>query len=273
VRAVLDQGLGGRYGALNLDGAYRGRLGADHPYYQRAHDGLSIGPHGANQDSGELGELLGLMQAADPEGFSRIFGSDADALVALTTAPGPSSLESPGGRSARVQPLGGADLWEDPWLTRFRAAVEHAPFQAAMRAQIIARRLEPMLPVARALGIDDETGRRMILVLALHLGVAGARATLRAAVNPLDTPAKTAAALDALGHAGLEAFQTAQGLAPTDTPDTETHFALIAALRDLGDAAPVQVPDAEAVKDQIVTAVPPGALGDALLRLRVGTGG
>lgn len=269
VEAVIAHGSGNRYEALNLDGAYRGRLGQTHPYYQRAHEGLRYGPHQVSQDSGELGELISLMQQADPVAFASHFGAAAQTLVDTTNATGPSSLESEAGRSARVQPVEGKDLWDEPWAERFRKAAAHPPFQAAMRAHIIARRLEPMLPAADALGLSDALGRAMVLALAIHLGVQPAIATLQSAINPFDTPAKLAAALQAVGHSELGSYRAVKGLASGEGMDIATHFALIADLRALGAESPVQVPDAQAAMDQIAVSVPPGAVGDALLRLRV----
>lgn len=269
VQAVIAEGAGGRYDALNLDGAFRGRMGQTHPYYQRAHEGLRYGPAQVSQDSGELGELLSLMRAADPAGFDQFFGSAAAQLVETTTRTGPNSGQVPGGRSARVQPVEGKDLWEEPWVDRFRAAAGHAPFQAAMRAQIISRRLEPVLPVAEALGLDSRRGRAMLLAMALHMGVERAVAAIRAAINPLDTPARVAAALEALGHTEIGSFRKANGLPDGDQIDAPTHFALIAALRGLGADSPVQIPDDEAAMDLLVTGVGPGTVGDALLKLRV----
>ncbi|MGL4321623.1 MAG: hypothetical protein ACRCS3_12230, partial [Paracoccaceae bacterium] len=265
---VIADGAGGRYDAMNLDGGFRGRLGVTSPYYQRAHDGLRLGPHQAMQDSGELGELLGLMQRADPATFAGIFGQ-ADALMAMVTAQGPSGLDVPGGRGPRVQPLEGADLWQDPWIDRFRMAARHPAFQAAMRAQILMRRFDPLRPVVQATGLTSARGLAMLMALGIHLGSAGAVAHLRAAANPFDTPARLGAALDALGFADLAQFCGAHGLPAVDMVDDTTHFALIAALRALGPQSPVQVPDAEALMDAMVTSAGPGALGDALLRLRL----
>lgn len=269
LQAVIAEGSGGRYEALNLDGGFRGRLGPENAYYQRAHDGLRLGPHQASQDSGELGELLLLMQAADAAGFAQIFGSDAEEMLSVVTAEGPSGLELEGGRGPRVQPVGGRDLWEDPWTERFRTAARHEPFQAAMRGQILARRLDPLRGVAEALGINSQRGLAMVLSLSILHGVENAKTHLRNTVNPFDAPAKLGAALDALGYSDLGAFRASAGLAPGDTVDADTHFALIAALRALGPDSPVQIPDGEGVMDAMVTTAGAGTLGDALLRLRV----
>ncbi len=265
---IIAEGAGGRYEAMNLDGGFRGRLGVNNPYYQRAHDGLRLGPHQAMQDSGELGELLGLMQRADPAAFAGILGVP-DVLMAVVTATGPSGLEVPGGRGPRVQPVDGADLWQDPWIDRFRTAARHPAFQAAMRMQIITRRLDPLHNVATATGLTTPRGTAMLLALAIHLDVAGATAHLRAAINPFDTPARLGAVLDALGYADLGQFCVAQGLPTVDVVDDTTHFALIHALQAIGPQSPVQVADAEAIMDVMVTSAGPGALGDALLKLRL----
>lgn len=269
LQAILAEGAAGRYEALSLDGGFRGRFGPYDPYYRRAHDGLRLGPHQAIQDSGELGELLALMHAADPAGFAQTFGADAQTLLDVTNAEGPSGLELAGGRGPRVQPVAGADLWEEPWVDRFRMAAKAPAFQAAMRGQILARRLDPLRPLLAACGIDSARGMAMLLAAAILVGVDGATRLLRAAVNPFDTPARLGAALDALGFADLGSFRVAHQLPPGDTIDDATHIALIAALRQLGADSPVQVPDAEAIMDALVTTAGPGPLGDALLRIRV----
>jgi hypothetical protein len=221
------------------------------------------------QDNGELGELLGMMFQADPTAFAGLFGPQAQDLLAMTGAAGPSGLDTPGGRGARVQQLEGADLWQDPWIDRFRNAARHPAIQAAMRAQILLRRVSPLQPVAQATRLTTPRGMAMLMALAVHLDVVGAVAHLRAAVNPADTPARLGAALDALGFADLAQFCVAQGLPPVDVVDDATHFALIAALQALGAQSPVQVPDAEAIMDAMVTSAGPGPLGDALLKLRL----
>ena len=211
------------------------------------------------------------MDHADPSAFASIFGPRAQTLLTLTTAPGSSGLNALDGRGPRVQPIEGADLWQDPWVDRFRRAAGHPPFQAAMRGQILARRLDPIRAHADSIGLSAPRGLAMILALAIHLGVEGAIAHLRAAVNPADTPARLGAALDALGFADLAAFCTAHGLPVSDTVDDATHFALIRALQRLGPQSPVQVADAAAFMDALVTTAGPGAMGDALLKLRLTT--
>ena len=157
-----------RYDAVNLDGAFRGRGGKTHPYYQRAHDGLSYGIAQFNQDSGQLGRLLRYMQSRDPAKFADVFGASSEMLLDTTNALGPSSLQSPSGRSARVQPIDGKDLWEEPWLGRFKLAAAHAPFQAAQNQAASELFLEPMVDVAAWLGILSERGLAVLFDLAVR---------------------------------------------------------------------------------------------------------
>lgn len=269
IQLTLLESGGGRYDALNLDGAFRGRFGETHPYFQRAHEGLSVGPHQVSQDSGELGQLLSLMYQADTATFRLIFGAAAQEMLSVVNTAGPSGLELPEGRAARVQRVEGKDLWEEPWVDRFRKAALHAPFQRTMRAHIASSRFIQLEPMAAALGLNEPRGKAMVLSLAISLGAQQAIATLQSAVNPFDTPAKLSAALEALGHTDINGFRHAQSLPPGDQIDTPTHFALITALRTLGSSSPVQIPDAEAIMDMLVTTVGPGAAGDALLKLRV----
>lgn len=78
-------------------------------------NGLSYGILQWTQKSGNLGVLLAAMQEADPAGFASIFGS-AWRKVLEATARG--SLE----------PVDGANLWDEPWASRFVAAGRHPPF-------------------------------------------------------------------------------------------------------------------------------------------------
>jgi hypothetical protein len=94
----------------------------------------------------------------------------------------------------------------------------------------------------------------MVFDRAIHMGLAGGRQWILQAVSPISDDAKRATALQALGHAELAAFQRASGLAPTGRFGTQTHAALLAALRALGDRAPLPVPSTADMLDQLVAA-------------------
>ena len=149
---------GNAYSAVNADGPFRGRHGPGHKAYQRFHTGLSYGIAEFNQDTGTLGQLLRLMQEREGETFVAVFGDASAALVATTTAPGPSGEHVEGGRGPRVQPVAGADLWEEPWLSRFRAAGAVPAFRAAQNQLAAELYLAPAAPGRRRLRADHGAG-------------------------------------------------------------------------------------------------------------------
>jgi hypothetical protein len=243
---------GGDYGAINADGEFEGRFGTDHPAYQRYHVGLSYGVIQFTQDSGTLGELLDMMRARDAAQFAQIFGPDSDRLVEVTTSGGPASSQSPVGRSARVQPVGGADLWQEPWVSRFRAAGRVEAFNAAQRELAARAYLDPISRFAGWMGLDTERALTILVDRAIQMGVGGAKRWIASAVGPLAAPAAQQQALAALGHADLRSFQAAtSGLTADGEWGPNTHAAMVAALRGLGSASPVQIP----TTDQMVEAM------------------
>ena len=256
VDAIAQFEGAGRYDALNLDGEFRGRFGEDSSYYNRAHVGLSYGLVQFTQDGGALGELLTLMRDKDPERFADddVFGAAADELIAVTTAPGPGSLQVEGGRSARVQPVAGADLWQEPWITRFRTAARHELFREAQRGLAISRYLDPILSYARWLGLWTRRGLAMLYDRSVQQGVSGGMRFVVDAVGPVDTAAKRTLALDALGHATLEDFQRGAAIAADGDWGKQSHAAMIGALRGLATESPIDLPDYGESLDLIVTA-------------------
>lgn len=255
--ARLHPGRG--YDAVNPDGEFEGRFkdahGRAHPAAGRYHLGLSYGFVGFSQDSGNLGRLLAMMRQRDAKAFADIFGQHADALIETTCRAGPPSHESPGGRSARVQPVGGEDLWSPAWQERFRRASQHPPFIAAQNELAYALYMEPMLPFARWLGLDHDRGLAMLYDRAVNMGVGPARQWVVNALReqlPLST-AQRQQALAALGQADLAAFQrSVPGLQATGEFDTQTFAAIVGALRALGPRSPIPVPTPVQVLDAMV---------------------
>jgi hypothetical protein len=241
-----------RYAAVNADGEYEGAFGQDHPAYHRWHVGLSYGIVQFTQDSGSLGRLLAAMRDRDPAQFANVFGSSADELVRVTNLSGPPSKKVAGGRSARVQPVAGADLWMPPWRARFEQAASHVPFQAAQNQLAAEIYLLPILPFARWLGLDTQRALAIVYDRAVQMGPAGARRWLIEAVGPVQTPAQRQAALAALGHADVRSFQAATpGLDVDGDWGPLTHAAMVSALRALGDRSPLPVPTREQMLDAI----------------------
>jgi len=243
----------GDYGAINADGEFSGKLGTHHPAYQRYHVGLSYGLIQFTQDSGKLGELLRAMRERDSAAFAQVFGPDADELVRVTTASGPGSSHSPGGRSARVQPVAGADLWQEPWVSRFRAAAQNEKFKAAQREIAARGYLDPMLEFAGWLGLNSERALTMTVDRAIQMGVGGAKRWIISAVGPVGSEAQRQLALTALGHQDLRGFQaTTHGLVADGAWGPNTHAAMVAALRRLGAASPIPIPTAEQMVEAMV---------------------
>jgi hypothetical protein len=224
-----------------------------HPAYQRWHVGLSYGFIQFTQDSGLLGRVLRRMQARKPDVFREVFGPHADELVRVTNLPGPSSSQVPGGRSARVQPIGGADLWEEPWVSRFRRAGEVVEFQAAQIEEAAASFLDPCLRVCRWLGLDSERAIAMVVDRAIQMGVGGGRRFVVEAVSPVRTPEDANRALAALGQADLRSFQASAGLRADGRLGTLTKAALVGALRGTRQSA-FTIPTREQAMDAIVAA-------------------
>lgn len=234
------------YAAVNTDGPFRGRHGPGHKAYQRFHTGLSYGVAEFNQDSGTLGQLLRLMQEREPDTFAAVFGDAAGELVATTTAPGPSGEFVEGGRGPRVQPVSGSDLWDEPWLSKFRAAGAVPAFRAAQNQLAAELYLAPMLTVAAGFGLTSERALCMVLDRAIALGDQGAKRWTADTVGPVRTHALRQAALTALGFETIEAFQAAvPGLLNDGEFGPVTHAALTAALRALGPASPLPLPETQ----------------------------
>lgn len=240
------------YAAINADEEFKGTF-KNHPAHKRYHIGLSFGIIQFTQDSGMLGRLLTMMKQRDATTFSQIFGEHADELIRTTTSVGPPSRDVAGGRSVRVQPVDGKDLWEEPWVSRFLQAGQHRPFQAAQNQLASEGYLDTMLLFARWLGLDTDRALTMVVDRAVQMGVNGARKWIIDAVGPVQTPAQRRLALTALNYVDLLSFQKAtNGLDKDGQWGHMTHAAMVAALRNLGSASPIQLLTREQMMEAMV---------------------
>jgi hypothetical protein len=278
-RAIIEKIAGtesgnDRFGAVNTDGEFRGRFGASHPAYQHHHIGLSYGIVQFTQESGNLGRLLVMMRDRDEAAFRQIFGAHADELIQVTTADGPPSSESPGGRSARTQPVDGIDLWEEPWIARFRQAGQMTAFQAAQNELAASAFLDPMVGFAGDLGLDTDRALTMVIDRSVQMGVAGARHWIIAAAGPISTPALRQQALSAIGYDDLGSFQRAWGLPIDNLWGPLTHAGLVGALRQLGGSSPIPLPTVDQMLDAMVRRADAdnAAWGSRVKRLRAADG-
>jgi len=145
------------------------------------HVGLSFGFIQFTQGGGALGDLLAAMRKKHPVVFDRIFGADAAELVAVTNRSGGWEMEadrdSPTGharRNPRVQPVGGADLWREPWLSRFEKAGNHDALVEVQYEQAVAMFFDWMLErTARKFGITSQKGLTILMDRSVQLGVEG----------------------------------------------------------------------------------------------------
>ena len=242
------------YATTLADAEFKGQFG-EHPARDRYHLGLSFGIALANQDRGDLGALLRLMQQRDAAMFKQVFGPQSAELIALTNRAGPGAAQSPDGRGARVQPLAGEDIWSPTWLARFKesarpdlfGAGKPQLFNGAQNEHVVALYLLPMLPLARLLGLDSQRALGVLFDRALQIGVQRAIDWVLAAISPIQTLAHRQQALAAIGYDGLVDFQRSQpGLLADGVWGPITHAALLRALRGLGSAAPLPLPQGTA---------------------------
>ncbi|MCR5882310.1 hypothetical protein LRS03_05320 [Rhizobacter sp. J219] len=245
------------YATTLADAEFNGQFG-EHPARGRYHLGLAFGIGLASQDRGDLGALLRLMQQRDPSMFKQVFGPHSGELIDTTNRTGPGAAQSPDGRGARVQPVGGEDLWSPKWLARFKesarpdlfGAGKPQLFNGAQNEHVVALYLHPMLPLARLLGLDTQRALGVLFDRALQIGVQRATDWVLSAISPIQTLAQRQKVLAALGHDSLVDFQRSQpGMLADGEWGPVTHAAVLRALRALGSASPLPMPQttAEAV--------------------------
>jgi len=227
--------------------------------FQKRHFGLEFGLLRFTQESGQLGAALQLMHDRDPERFSKIFGADSSALLAVTNAATP---------EARLQPVSGENLWSPTWVSRFQEAGAYPLYQAAQNELAIEGLFRPLLHVAGGFGLVTDRLLAMALDIAVVRGVGGAIRWLAHHIGPFETSAQRYHAIEALGVDNLVNFQAEVGWTPQDGQfGPETHAALAGALRRL-DIIPMAKSSDLACR---LVAAAEGALKQRLLRLRDAT--
>jgi len=255
--APFESGSAG-YAAINADGEYEGRF-PNHPAKGRYHIGLSYGIVQFTQDSRSLGRLLAMMRDRDRAKFRDVFGPDSDELVRVTNSEGRSSAHTPGGRSARVQPVAGVDIWKEPWVARFKEAARpnlfgtgaRQVFNGAQNELASGLYLDPILPFAKWLDLTTDRALAMVFDRAVQMGVTGARRWIIEAVGPVKTPAYMQQAFAKL-NTDLASFQASTpGLENDGGFGAMTHAALVAALRRSGNS-PFPIPTRDQMLDAMV---------------------
>lgn len=240
VVARLESG-GQGYAAVNADGEFND---PGLPQYQKSHVGLSWGFVQFSQAHGPLGLALQACERRDPGAFAEVFGEAGGELLRVTNAATPSE---------RLAPVAGVRLWEEPWLQRFRTAGGVPAFQAAQREVADQHSLIPNVAWAGELGLATDRGLAFVFDRCVHMGNGTGPRWVVGTAGPIRSQKQRDAALAALGHPDLAAFQASAGLEPSGW-SALTHAALVGALRRLGAASPVAVPPVEAMLDALVTA-------------------
>jgi hypothetical protein len=204
VDMTISHESGGSYSAMNLDGEFKGqfdkvwleRHGRKHPASGKIHIGLSFGSIQFTQDGGSLGLLLSESAKRNPDKFKQIFGPGWSELIDVTTRKGKSGLQSGSLRGPRVQkvqvPVGNElvrmDLWETPWVERFRRFGNDPEFQAVQRELAIKEYLVPSLSRLKQLNMMSEKSVAAAFDGSVHRGVGGFRTFLNKIVGELKNP-------------------------------------------------------------------------------------
>lgn len=144
------------------------------------HIGLSYGAWQAAQEPGSLGTLLKYMQREDSSLFTEVFGPDSNELLRVTNSKGRRN----GRRSPRTRPVGGADLWQDPWASRFKKAAEHETFRKAQRKWVADKYLDKILDTADDYSLDSKGALAVLFDIAIQFGVGGCKKRVRKALKP-----------------------------------------------------------------------------------------
>lgn len=235
-----------------------GAVDASFPGEQGEDEGVALGLFGFTQRSGALGKLLRALQRRDRAGFSHCFGPAEEELLRVTCA---ASADD------RLQPVEGRNLWEEPWLSRLRSAGGSPAMCSAQNEVAVLEFLDPQLEAASWLGLDSPRALALVHDRALRLGTAAGLSWVARAVGPVRTHADREAALRALGHPDLRAFQRGARLPETGAFDGRTHAALSGAVRALGARAPLPVDPLPRMLDRLVEAARGTAAHARLQRL------
>lgn len=120
--------------------------------------GLSFGRFQWAQRPGTLGALLAAMEAADPARFRAAFGPHVRDLLTVAT-------------KGLMVPVDGAQLWDEPWVSRFVAAGRDPVFQAVQdRLATEGPHFQAAMKAARLLGVVTERGVALMLDTAVQQG-------------------------------------------------------------------------------------------------------
>jgi hypothetical protein len=125
--------------------------------------GLAFGIIQWTQKSGNLGVVLEAMRDADPRAFERIFGASWSTMLGVA-------------RRGSLEPVDGAPLWDEPWVSRFVEAGRWPAFvevQWSLAAQ--GEHFRGAEDVARILGVRTERSMTLFFDRSVQQGPVSAR--------------------------------------------------------------------------------------------------
>ena len=165
---------------------------------------------------------------------------------------------------ARLAPVGGAALWDAPWLERFRQAGAITVFQEAQREMADRIFFMPNLKIATGLGLNTPRALAMLYDRSVQMGPGGGASWVVKVAGPIGSRADRDLCLKRLGFPTLAAFKTDAGLAGDDQWGPDVHAAMVERLRALGGGSPVALPTcAEMEKRMVLAAREEAARGSA----------
>lgn len=191
------------YRAKNLNGEYEGRFDRPRGVAVEARTerhwaskygptpamiGLSLGRIQHTQDGGGLGKVLKRCFDANPNSLRGLMNAynikaTPEDLLAVVCSRKDVRIKA---RSARVQPVGGEDLWTGKWLPFLDALCATDEMINAQNAEMFRGYLDPALEIAKRLGIDRHAFISVLFDIAVQCGKAGlARYVNRSKIGPV----------------------------------------------------------------------------------------
>lgn len=147
------------------------------------HIGLSIGRAQWAQSTGTLGQGARMVYHANKEQFKRIMGASWKKVLDMLNAAWDGHTWDEDGRNPRVQKIDGFDMWEQPWLARWKE-LARTPEWAEVELTLAYRGyLKPLLPLLKSNGLTSAQHLSVWFDVANANGVGGCRSRLRKALR------------------------------------------------------------------------------------------
>lgn len=164
----------GNFWSVNRDGEFAGKFDTSttkHWASGKVHIGLSFGFIQFTQDGGMLGKLLQEMNRVNHDKFVSFFGEHWAELIKVTNAGGHDRAQ---GRSPRVQPVGGYDLWQDYWVNKFYIAGKDKEFQECQLRLASNNYMDPAIKICKKLDLKSQRSIAIVFDRCVQYGPSGA---------------------------------------------------------------------------------------------------